>query len=298
VKKILYIVGFIVLIFIIKTAFLWPLSLDKKEAHILFVGDMMFDRTIRAKAVERGYDYLFSCLGGYTKTFDTVVANLEGSITEYESLSLTTKPGDLNNTSFTFDPPVASLLFKNNIRMVNAGNNHSLDFGREGAASTRLFLDRAGVAYFGSPHSNLAASTTVNGLRISFVNFNQFLGLSNPQKTIEAIVEARKNSDTVFVYTHWGDEYVSANDYQKTLAHQFIDAGADMVIGSHPHVIQEKELYKGKYIFYSLGNFIFDQYWEDSVKKGGGVEVFITPRGIEVKEKSFELKRDGTTCLV
>ncbi|MEN9621922.1 MAG: hypothetical protein RLZZ67_356 [Candidatus Parcubacteria bacterium] len=297
-KKILYIVGFIVFILILKTAFPSHLSLDTKEARLLFVGDMMFDRTIRAKAQVHGYDYLFSCIKGYTKAFDVVVANLEGAITEHESLSLTTKPGEANNTSFTFDPQVAAVLFDNNIRIVNAGNNHSLDFGREGAESTRHFLDKAGVKYFGSPFSSLIASTTINGLRISFINFNQFLGLSSPQKTIDAIVNARKDSDAVFVYTHWGDEYVVANEYQKNLAYRFIDAGADMVVGSHPHVIQESEIYKGKYIFYSLGNFIFDQYWEDSVKTGSGVEVFVSPKGIKVQQKNFDIKRDGTTCLV
>ncbi len=282
---------------------------DSRSARLLFAGDMMFDRTIRSKveaaagiagssaSKDKGYDLPFSCMADYMKSFDTVVANLEGPITEYLSTSAGTLPGQPGNTSFTFAPDVARALYDNNVRVANLGNNHSSDKGRAGANSTQAYLFKAGVAHFGSPTGNNATTTTIGGYQVAFINFNQFLGLDDPEVTVSAIQNLRADADFIFVYTHWGEEYVPANDYQKDLARRFIDAGADMVIGSHPHVIQESEMYKGKYIFYSLGNFIFDQYWDETVRKGMGIEVSLSPDGISVKEQLFESMRDGRTCL-
>lgn len=263
----------------------------------MFAGDMMFDRTIRSKAEEKGYDFIFSCIHDYLLGFDSVIANLEGPITDSPSQSAGTQPGQMNNTTFTFSPLVANALFNHRIRTVNLGNNHSLDFGSAGAQSTREYLSGAGIDFFGSPHASSSVRLSVRGLKIAFVNFNQFLGFNNPQQTVKDIISLRDSSDYVFVYTHWGEEYVAANEYQKELAYMFIDAGADMVIGSHPHVIQEHEVYKGKHIYYSLGNFMFDQYFSDEVKRGGGVEVLLSTEGITVHETDFELMRDGRTCL-
>ncbi|HEY0908231.1 MAG TPA: CapA family protein [Candidatus Paceibacterota bacterium] len=273
---------------------------DNRSAEILFVGDMMFDRTIRTKAeaTTTGYALPFSCAKEYLSGFDSVVGNLEGPITDYPSTSAGTLPGEPGNTSFTFDPATARALYESNIRLLNLGNNHSSDKGPYGADVTQEYLLAAGVGYFGSPRGNISTTTRIGGFDVAFVNFNQFLGLNDPSKTISAIQGARESSDFVFVYTHWGEEYVPANDFQKETARAFIDAGADMVIGSHPHVIQESEVYNGKHIFYSLGNFIFDQYWNRDVSTGLGVEVFLSPEGISIKEQRFESKRNGTTCLV
>jgi poly-gamma-glutamate synthesis protein (capsule biosynthesis protein) len=141
------------------------------------------------------------------------------------------------------------------------------------------------------------ATTSVNGLILGLVNFNQFIGENYPQKTIEAIWQAKKDSSFVVVYAHWGDEYSPITEYQKSLAHSFIDAGADLIVGSHPHIIQETENYMGKNIYYSLGNFIFDQYFSDEVKTGGGVELVFDGSEFFDKKVLFDLRRDGTVCL-
>lgn len=266
------------------------------DAKILFVGDMMFDRTIRNIGNEKGYEHIFSCLNTYLNDFDIVFGNLEGPITEYPSRSANTVPGEPGNTSFTFDPIVADLLARHNIRFVSLGNNHISDFGKEGRESTKTHLSNENISYVGVPGETQFVVTNIDGVCVGFVAFNQFLGEGDEYKTVQAIREASTESDYVIVYTHWGEEYVEATEYMKYLARTFVDAGADMVIGSHPHVIQESELYKGKYIYYSLGNFIFDQYWMDEVKTGLGVEVTIGV-DIEVKEVLFDIGRDGRTCL-
>ena len=271
---------------------------ERETVRILFVGDLMCDRTIRATAEKQGYDYLFSCIGDYLREFDLVLGNLEGPITNETSISQNTKPGEAGNTTFTFDIDVAKTLFKNNIKMVNLGNNHILDFGMFGKDSTERELNRASVGYFGSPGGLIMATTTIYGYTLAIINFNQFLGENNVGETISAIKQALEIADLIAVYTHWGDEYVLATEYEKTLAHSFIDAGADIVIGSHPHIIQEHEVYREKNIYYSLGNFIFDQYFMDEVKIGGGVEAIFDGQTISAREVRFDIRPDGTTCLL
>ena len=85
----------------------------------------------------------------------------------------------------------------------------------------------------------------------------------------------------------------------QTLAHQFVDAGADLVVGSHPHVIEPSEVYNGKMIYYSLGNFIFDQYFSQNVRNGLGVEVKIdkVAKQMDFYEKHFYLDSNGLTRL-
>lgn len=267
------------------------------EAKILFVGDMMFDRTIRSVAESKGYDHLFSCVGDYLDGFDLVVGNLEGPVTPAPSLSQGTKPGDFGNTTFTFDPQVAEALARHNVRMVSLGNNHIFDMGRDGIDSTVDMLDRAGMRWFGAPGRAQTATTTIDGVRVGLVAFNQFVGENDPERAARAVAAVRGQADLVVAYAHWGDEYAPANALQKRVARRLVDAGADLVVGSHPHVIQESEVYGGGQIHYSLGNFIFDQYWEEAVRTGGGLEVTWKNGALTVKPVEFDIKRGGTTCL-
>ena len=102
------------------------------------------------------------------------------------------------------------------------------------------------------------------------------------------------------MYAHWGEEYASTTDSQRSVAHAFIDSGADVVMGSHPHVIQEIEEYKGRPIFYSLGNFVFDQWWNDAVRDGLGVRMMLNGTSTELHFDtiSTRLGKDGVPCPV
>jgi poly-gamma-glutamate synthesis protein (capsule biosynthesis protein) len=101
---------------------------------------------------------------------------------------------------------------------------------------------------------------------------------------LAAIAQAKEEADAVIVYPHWGPEYeLFPSSNQVLLARQFIDAGADIVLGAHPHVVQPIEVYKGKLIVYSLGNFVFDQQFSNAVKNGLGVGLVINRnRSLEV----------------
>lgn len=275
----------------------------EKETKVLFVGDMMFDRTVRKRMEANGADSIFACVSDHLSKYDAVFGNLEGPITKNASVNLDSVPGGPNNMTFTFPLEVAGLLYKNNFKAVSLANNHIFDFGKSGVEETRKSLSEAKVGWFGDPVLP-ENKTFIYENKLALVGFNQFLGVDSVEGTVKEI-ERIKNSEygikekmKIIVFAHWGEEYVEANRYQKLQAHQFIDAGADLVLGAHPHVIQESEVYKGKQIYYSLGNFIFDQWWTESVRRGMGVEVTLKDGLLTTNTLQFESSRDGRTCLV
>lgn len=271
-----------------------------KSAEILFGGDLMFDRSVRVSMKERGDDHVFSCFPEEFWDADLVVANLEGPITSHASISVGSSIGTPENTTFTFPTSTAELLWRHNITLVNLGNNHIMNFGREGLLQTKDWLQKSGVAYFGDPDAleeDRVARLEVRGIQFSFVNWSDWTS----DKTDHTIAQVRKENDAgrvVVVYTHWGDEYVPPSPRVRQLAHSFVDAGADIVIGTHPHVILEHEVYKGKDIYYSIGNFVFDQYFNEDVRNGLMLRVAFNEAGrTDIEEIPIYLERDRRTCL-
>lgn len=280
---------------------------QQKYVRILFVGDLMFDRGIRYYALkyatgEQGNEFIFDKINSELKSNDLVIANLEGPLTDNKSVSAGTLPGTTNNYFFTFDPSVAKTLFKENIKMVSLGNNHILNFGYAGLKSTKNYLDQAGVNYFGAPGGERSATVQINNIKIAFVSYNEFV--ENPVKeareTVSEVKNVKQKADVAIIYSHWGVEYsLEPTSAMQNLAHQFIDAGADLVVASHPHVVVPMEEYKGKRIYYSLGNFIFDQYFSEDVRNGLGVVLKIneSSKEFEFFEKQFYLSSNGQTVL-
>jgi gamma-polyglutamate biosynthesis protein CapA len=273
----------------------------QEPSSVLFVGDMMFDRGIRTIAEEKGYLHMFSCAKDLLLAQTVVVGNLEGPITNNDSVSQGTVPGSTDNYQFTFDPAVTDALLLSNIGYVNLGNNHIFNFGREGLLETRQYLSKAGIGYFGDPllGTSSVARLPLPARAISLISYNKFW---EPDATsTETLIEKEKSKGSfVVVYAHWGEEYASSSDSQAGLARRFIEAGADTVVGSHPHVIQEVEEYLGRPIFYSLGNFIFDKWFSEEVMRGMGVRISFGP-GVDeptYETVTFKINRDGTTCPV
>lgn len=282
-----------------------PLNVPKPKAptvEVLVAGDMMFDRSVRAAMRTHGGDFIFSCISDTLKQADLVVANLEGPITDNASMSEGSVPDTPANYTFTFAPEVAPLLFAHNIRLVNLGNNHILNFGVAGEDATKEYLRAAGVDYFGDTQKQTVAYVEKEGVRIAFINYNEFAPggwRGSASTTLAQITEARAQGFLPVVYTHWGDEYKTiAPERLQILARQFVDVGAEMVIGSHPHVVEQSELYSGKYIYYSLGNFVFDQYFLPEVQRGLLLSVTFTPQGVlSVTEIKTVLSRDRRVCV-
>jgi len=273
-------------------------SYEKREAKILFVGDMFFDRHLRKVMYNKGGDYIFSCVGDFIKNADVVVGNLEGPVTENASVSLISKVESSENYIFTFPTNVPALLHKYNIKIVNLGNNHIGNFGKEGIDSTQKYLTEAGVKYFGGLAGDEAIlREDFGGNKISFISYNEFGG-DSAQKVAGKIAEEKEAGRNVIVYAHWGDEYVVPPQRIKNYAKIFSEAGVDFIIGSHPHVVLESEKINETIVYYSLGNFIFDQYWNREVSTGLVLELNIKNNKFEILEHRVSINKDGTTCLI
>ena len=164
------------------------------------------------------------------------------------------------------------------------------DFGKAGFEQSQAYLDKAGISHFGDFYNEgPAVVKDIKGLKIAFIGYNEF---GNPAiaSTLAKIKDIKPRADYVVVYAHWGAEY-QTNYWpgSQEKGRQFIDAGADVVLGSHPHVVQPIEIYKGKPIFYSLGNFVFDQIFSDQVSHGLAVHFTFNKDRVEYQLYSTEM---------
>ncbi len=238
---------------------------ESKKVDILSFGDMMLDRYMRNAINSRGFDAIFENMRSIIKDKNIILVNLEGSFT-----SFTPKPLNPNNVQFTFDPAIVPKLKDLGFTHFGLANNHSLDFGLAGLNQNKDFLSKSGIDYFGEPNNKDAISfiQSVNDMNIGLIGYHEF---NNPDTSsvIQEIKSLKDKTDFIIVYPHWGIEYQTQfSRGQQVKAYQFIDAGADAVIGAHPHVIQPIEIYQNKPIFYSLGNFIFDQTFSKNTQQG------------------------------
>lgn len=248
---------------------------SKRPKTVLFLGDIMLDRGVKRLMDKNGSLYPIKKIKNFLKGIDIVVGNLEGPIV----LNPTYTPP--RSMKFNFGPEALNLLHHAKINAVSLANNHTLDRGKDGLLQTKELLRSKNIKYFGDPIS-CSEESIYKTDDIVFIGLNETLPFNCSRKQIKALIEnvrSENPSSFIIVFVHWGEEYKPrSNANQKQLAHLMIDSGADLIIGSHPHVVQEIEKYKGKLIFYSLGNFIFDQYFSKQTQEGLAV-------GLELREK-------------
>ena len=238
------------------------------------VGDMIFDRNVKALIASQGGGAPLAKVASRLKRADVTVGNLESNL----SRSGSPMPG--KDVTFRGDPRGIVGLKASGFDFVALGNNHVLDYGSTSLRDTLAALDRAGIRHAGAGMNRTAAwkpaVVTRDGATIAFLSFSHILpagfvatsshaglaaGRGNMNAVASAIKAAQKRYDYVIVSFHWGIEYKDyANADQVRDARRAVDAGADMVLSHHPHVIQGVEFYKGKLIAYSLGDFVFDHY--------------------------------------
>lgn len=268
-----------------------------KNIHILFVGDMMFDRAVRKTVNSKGYDFVFGDSKYLFETPDLVVGNLEGSITNFSSRTLQ-KDGKTGEAplDFTFATGTAMALKSIGVDVVSLANNHSLNRGQEGLRQTKFYLKEAGVDFFGDPE-NLSGQSIVRCMEdfcVGLVGYHEF-AYKNEENVISDIQELKNKVNMVIVMPHWGIEYQKTpTKLQRSLAHKWIDAGADIIIGAHPHIIESIEEYNGHKIFYSLGNFIFDQYFSFDTTHGLAVDISIDQKNKGLGFKLIPIENKNT----
>lgn len=186
---------------------------------------------------------------------DLTIANLETTLTNVMIPAIPGRP------RFRGKPEYAAILPAGSVELVNFANNHSHDFGQQGYDETVRVVRAAGVGLFGN---ELVDTRTIRGVEIVNLGFTggDPVVLPDVVKRIKALKTA---SNLVIVSFHWGAEGVyDPNEVQLELGHAAVDAGADLVIGTHPHVLQGIETYKGRHILYSLGNFVFGGHGKPS----------------------------------
>ena len=227
-----------------------PLTESFVSLH--FVGDIMLDRGVR-EWMGNDYQYPWKNMQRFLSGSDLVIGNLEGSVTNESSIARSIEPPFL----FRFAPEAVSAAAQF-IDLVSLGNNHAFDFGSSGLAVTRKYLTEIGLAFFGDPNDPTKIwKQEINGQNICLIGFNSF---TTKESVVTDAVRAHAADCFVIALPHWGEEYqTTASSGQRRLAQKLIEAGADAIIGSHPHVAQNIEIINQRIVIYSLGNYIFDQ---------------------------------------
>jgi len=304
-------------IFIIIIGILFPASFLVEEkiaipnvpkepefVNFVFAGDIMLDRGVRRSVVKNfngDYSALFenSTLSTIFQNSDIVFANLEGTASDQGK--------DRHNLySFRMDPAAIPILKNVGLTILSVANNHIGDWGLPAFSDTLSRLKENGLLYTGGGMNKTEAETPAiiekNGMKIGFLAFSDkgpndmsaktdkagILLASDPD--FDTIVEnAAKQVDYLVVSFHFGEEYQTTHNLrQEELAHEAVDDGAKIIIGGHPHVPEDTEVYKNSFIAYSLGNFIFDQSWSASTMQGMILEIKLN------KDGSMSIKKDTT----
>ncbi|MDQ3089751.1 MAG: CapA family protein [bacterium] len=258
-----------------------------EQTKILFVGDIMLDRSIRKVINEKGLDYIFNEVKPIFLNVDFAIGNLEGAVTDNESISIK----NYKILRFTFATSTLTSLKELGFDGFNLANNHTLDFYQSGFDETINNLNNAELFSFGHPlnNQNLSSSKEIGKEKLCFVGYHS-LYESDTTAVLSEIRMLKFNCTFITVSAHWGVEYEAYESADQQLqARSFVDAGADLVIGHHPHVIQPIEVYKGKAIFYSLGNFVFDQDFSLATRQGIAVRAILEEENITYKIIPIEM---------
>jgi poly-gamma-glutamate synthesis protein (capsule biosynthesis protein) len=242
------------------------------ESSIILVGDILLAFKAKPILEKHGYGHPFQHLKAFLSEAEVVIGNLEFPI------SNSGKAWEKKKFTFRAPPQAIKGLLSGGINVVSLANNHILDYGPEALSDTLFFLKKHNISFTGAGQNLFEAREPVikivSGARVGILAYS----LTQPESFYagvkksgtapaylnylkEDIKKLRKKVEIVIISFHWGKEYSSQpTQYQINLAHQTVNFGADVVFGHHPHVIQGVEIYQGKLIAYSLGNFTFGSY--------------------------------------
>jgi len=267
----------------------------EEKIILLAVGDIMLDRGVEYMVLKEGggdYFFPFSEIASYLQKGDILFGNLESVISD---------KGENVGGPYPFraEPAAIRGLTSAGFDVLSVANNHLFDYGRKAMEDSLKRLKEAGIDYVGAGFSlNEARGPVIKKVGQTKIAFFAYTNLGPKswqaeekksgivwldESFEEDIRRAKGTNDLVIVSFHFGDEYqAKPNASQELWARKAIDAGADLVVGHHPHVVQPLEKYKEGYIAYSLGNFVFDQSFSEETMKGRLLEVVI--ENVEIKE--------------
>ncbi|MDO5344810.1 MAG: CapA family protein [Lachnospiraceae bacterium] len=238
--------------------------------------DVNFNTTTNFDAYDTMYgsSYFFQNVRSILEADDVTFANFEGTLTTLDTR-------ENKEYAFKGDPSYTQILQDGSIDTVTLANNHSSDYGVQSLTDTQQYLEESGIDYC---IGDTIVVKEVNGVKVGLIGIYVLDEGVGKASQVQQTIEAAKNQGAQIIVTafHWGSESSDTPDEtQRTLAHLAVDSGADLVVGHHPHVLQGIELYEGKYIAYSLGNFCF----------GGNS----TPSDMDtmIFQQTFRISRDG-----
>jgi len=281
------------------------------------VGDVLLDRGVRTMIRREGVDYPFKYVGNIIKSHDLAFCNLECPVP---------RRGFPLNKKYCFraDSSFIEGVVNAGFDIISIANNHTLDWDRSGFTSTQDLLLKNGLYPVGGGKNQKEARSptivTINGLKFAFFAFMDMLpdaiiyledkpgpAYATTEEIVREIEKIRDKVDFIIVSFHWGIEF---NRYPRIdhikKAHKIIDAGADIILGHHPHVLQSVEVYKKRPIIYSLGNFVFDQHelherqsaiFECVFEKGNVDSISFIPVILEKSCPRIAEKREGKKIM-
>lgn len=275
-----------------------------EEIRLIFTGDILMDRGVRTEIARHGADHLFTeAVDSVFRSADVVVGNLECPATDI-------KAPVHKKFIFRAEPQWLHTLKRHGFTHLNLANNHSIDQGRRGLMDTRRNIIKAGMVPVGADSTMAAASQPVllaqtprkvwlvASLRLALENYAYLPAKpcvsQEPMDSLLMQVSRIKKDDpsaVVIVSFHWGGEHtLEPVPSQRLEARGLIDAGADALICHHTHTLQSVEHYRGKPIYYSIGNFIFDQQ-KPLNSKAAMVQLTITAADVQEKMIPVEIRR-------
>lgn len=286
--------------------FLYPMTVDgifssnhewvkklpvEKTVSIIATGDVIPARSVNYKMVTgHGFRWPFEKTADTLQLADLTVINLETPL-------MSACAPSVEGMIFCGDARVVEGLKYAGVDIATLGNNHIGNHFEEGIIETKRILSDAGITFV----SVGAVYKEIKGITFAFLAYND---IGAPESGVpwadvatitQEVSEAKKHADVVMVSYHWGEEYVAMpGDHVRELAHLSIDAGADVILGNHPHWIQPIELYNGKYITYAHGNFVFDQEWSPETKLGVvGRYIFYDKKLVDVEYLPLKIEDYG-----
>lgn len=271
----------------------------QKTITIGFVGDILLDRGVKEQMQLEGQAQFYKKIQNEIPKLDYFIGNLECPITSIEQpvYKKYVFRGDTTNTKYLKEIGITHL---------NLANNHSYDQGRQGLVSTIENIQKHNLIPIGYGKTFKTAckptvieehGTTIILYSSVFLPLENWMPLENEYNVCQENYQelAKKVEQTkvdnpkaiIIVNLHWGTEHIPIpSPYQRQQAHHLIDAGTDLIIGHHPHVLQPKETYKGKDIYYSIGNFIFDQR-KPANTESTLVKVIIENNTLKTEKKNY-----------
>lgn len=236
-----------------------------EEELVLFSGDVLLARAVEWAMDEHGSAYPYMSMYELMQAHTHTIINFEASIPNQH------EPTPALKMNFSVDPQHIVALRESGVTHASLANNHSFDYAKDGYLNTKIVLGQNGITSFGKPYTLATTSVTfIEGdVTIALIGIDLTQTSYTDDELSLVFAYAAEHSDQQVVVVHWGEEYRQTHTKQQELyAKLFVKLGADLVVGHHPHVVQDIAVIDGVLVFYSLGNYIFDQYFSDDVQEG------------------------------